>query len=200
MPAKRGHVRERIFRVLLNNKNEKLSKYRIGKEARANISWVIKTLRMLEKDGMVDVTTVTDYGLLAKHWKSVKLKPAIKEYMVRDPLETIRKADLKYALTTYSAENLLQEYLFPARTDFYIMPADMRKWHEILSKNGLVGKGNVRMLMADEHVFYRCFVRDGFMLVSIPQLIVDLMAEGASAMEAAEMLVEKEGRNVIPAL
>ncbi len=192
MQAKRGQVRERIFRVLLNHRKERLTKYRVTKEAKANIAWVIKTLRRLEDDDIVQVTAVKNYEKLILLWKELKTKPEKREYMVRDPLEIIRKAGMKYALTTYSAENLVQKYLFPARTDFYIKPDDLKKWHMLLSKKGLVGKGNVRVLMTDEHVFYRSFVKDGHAVVSIPQLIVDLMGEGAAAAEAADMLIKKE--------
>ena len=198
MQAKRGQVRERIFRVLLTHKNEKLTKYRIAKEAKANIAWVIKTLRKLEKDGIVHVTAVKNYEKLVLLWGNLKTKPETREYMIRDPLEAIRKAGMKYALTTYSADSLVQKYLFPTRTDFYIKPDDLKKWHKLLSEKGLVGKGNVRMLMSDEHVFYKSFTREGLTVVSIPQLIVDLMAEGAAAAEAAEMLVKKEEQNAMP--
>lgn len=198
MQAKRGQVRERIFRVLLNNK--KLTKYRIAKEAKANIAWVIKTLRKLEAEDTVYITEVKDYENLIRLWKDLRTKPDYREYMIRDPLKVIQKADMKYALTTYSAENRVQKYLFPTRTDFYIMPEDMKKWHEILSEKGLVGKGNVRVLMADKHVFYKSFEREGMTVVSIPQLIVDLMTEGAAAAEAADMLIKKEKQNDLSGL
>lgn len=200
MQAKRGQVRERIFRVLLNHSKEKLTKYRIAKEAKANIAWVIKTLRRLENDEIVRVTEIKNYEKLILLWKDIRTKPESREYMVRDPLEVIRKVDMKYALTTYSAENIVQKYLFPTRTDFYIMPEDMKKWHELLSEKGLVGKGNVRMLMTDEHVFYKSFVKEGLTVVSIPQLIVDLMTEGAAAAEAADMLIKKEKQNALSGL
>ncbi|MHB8603464.1 MAG: hypothetical protein ACYC9R_12595 [Nitrosotalea sp.] len=123
-----------------------------------------------------------------------------REYMVREPLGILSTTDMKYALTTYSAENLVQGYLFPSRVDFYIDPADLKKWHLLLSEKGLVGKGNVRILMTDNHVFYNSFVKNGLMIVSMPQLIVDLLVEGVVAVEAAEKLLEKEEENAIPKL
>lgn len=194
---KRGYVRERILRVLLNHGREKMTKYRIAKEAQANIAWVIKILRMLEKDGAVHVTAVRDYRKAILLWKSWKMVPDKREYMVRDPLDLLRKADLAYALTTYSAENLVQKYLFPSRIDFYIDPDDQARWHKLLSENGLVGKGNVRILMTDKHVFYNATIREGLRMVSVPQLIVDLMAEGAVAAEAADMMIEKEEKEIV---
>ncbi len=190
--ARRGYVRERILRVLLNNPKEKLTKYRIVKMTDANISWVIEFLRKLERDGLVEGTKVKDYRGLITMWKDIRMEPEAREYMVRDMMDFLKKTDMKYALTTYSAENLVQKYLFTSRIDFYIMPEDRQKWHEELSKKGLVGKGNVRVLTTDKHVFYNSFVREGLTVVSIPQLIVDLMVEGLVGVEAAEMLLKKE--------
>jgi hypothetical protein len=190
--AKRGSVRERILRVLLNHHRERLTKYRITKLAKANISWVIEFLRSLEKHGLVEGTSVKDYHGLIKMWNGIRVEPEVREYMVRDILDLLKKTDMKYALTTYAAENLVQKYLFPSRTDFYIKSEDLKRWHGLLAANGLVGKGNVKVLITDEHVFYNSSVRDGMNVVSIPQLIVDLMVEGAVCGEAADMLLKKE--------
>ncbi|MDE1818710.1 MAG: hypothetical protein KGI19_08925 [Thaumarchaeota archaeon] len=198
---KRGQVKERILRVLLNqasNPNEKkLTKYKIMKLAKANISWVIELLKKLEKQGLVDGTMVKDYRGLIIMWKNIRTKPDVREYMVRDILDLLRKTNMKYALTTYAAENLVQKYLFTSRIDFYIKQNDLPKWHNMLSEKGLVGKGNVRVLATDEHVFYNSSVREGLTVVSIPQLIVDLMIEGAVGGEAADMLLEKEMKNSV---
>jgi hypothetical protein len=201
-PPKRGQIKERILRVLLNSRTDKpngkkLTKYRITKLAKANISWVIEFLRSLEKQGLVEGTRVKDYRGLVKMWKDVRVEPEVREYMVRDILDLLKKTDMKYALTTYAAENLVQKYLFPSRIDFYIRSEDLPKWHNLLAGEGLVGKGNVRLLITDEHVFYNSSVRDGMMVVSMPQLIVDLMVEGAVGGEAADMLLEKETKDFV---
>lgn len=192
MEGKRGQVRERIYRVLLNHPCKVLTKYRISKESGANIAWVIKTLRNLEGMGMVKGTEVIDYGKLVYHWKELRITPDRKEYMVQNPLELVKSAGLKYALTTYAAENLVQKYLFPSRIDFYVDPKDTSKWHGILSSKGLVGKGNTRMLIGDAHVFYSMSEKEKFGTVSVPQLVVDLLGERGPCVEAAEMLIEKE--------
>lgn len=204
-PPKRGQVKERILRVLLNswtdNPNEKrLTKYRITKLAKANISWVIEFLRNLEKQGLVEGTRVRDYSGLVKMWKDIRVEPEVREYMVRDILDLLRKTDMKYALTTYAAENLVQKYLFPSRTDFYIRLEDLSKWHSLLAGKGLVGKGNVKVLITDDHIFYNSSVRDGLTIVSMPQIIVDLMTEGAVGGEAADMLLEKEMKDSVSRL
>jgi hypothetical protein len=99
-------------------------------------------------------------------------------------------------LTTYQAENLVQNYLFPSRVDIYIKESDWEQWHDILSKKGLVGKGNVRLILSDEHVFYNSFEKDGLKVVSMPQLIIDLMNEGGVCVEAAELLIKRIAKNV----
>jgi hypothetical protein len=79
--------------------------------------------------------------------------------MHKDPLSLLNKVKIPYALTTYQAENLVQRYLFPSRTDLYIERKDTEEWHKLLTVEGLVGKGNVRILIADSHVFYGSFKR-----------------------------------------
>jgi hypothetical protein len=195
--AKRGSVRERILRVLLNHHRERLTKYRITKLAKANISWVIEFLRSLEKHGLVEGTSVKDYHGLIKMWNGIRVEPEVREYMVRDILDLLKKTDMKYALTTYAAENLVQKYLFPSRTDFYIKSEDLKRWHGLLAANGLVGKGNVKVLITDEHVFYNSIRRDELRFVSIPQIIVDLLTEGGVCVEAAEMLIEKVEKSTV---
>jgi hypothetical protein len=66
-----------------------------------------------------------------------------------------------------------------------------------LTVEGLVGKGNLRLLIADEHVFYGAFKRQSLMVVSIPQLIVDLLEEGGVCIEAAEKLINKVDQHAI---
>ncbi|MGI0061392.1 MAG: hypothetical protein ACREBA_02950, partial [Nitrosotalea sp.] len=158
------------------------------------------TLKGLEKKGLIEGTKVRKYKELFLLWRDWKITPKNREYMIRDPLDVLGKTEMKYALTTYSAENLVQGYLFPSRVDFYIDPKDLKKWHNLLSEKGLVGKGNVRVLMTDKHVFYNSFVKNGLTLVSMPQLIVDLLTEGVVAVEAAEKLLEKEEKNPVSKL
>lgn len=200
MLEKRGYVRERILRVLLNHPDEQLTKYKIAKLSQGNISWVIHTLRKLEKDGLIKGTKVEDFKALVLLWLKWQVRPDKKEYMLRNPLEVLRNTKLQYALTTYQAENIVQNYLFPSRVDFYINPKDKEEWHRLLSKEGLVGKGNTRILIGDEHVFYGSFEKDGLKVVSMPQLIVDLLNEGGVCVEAAEKLLEKVSKNALPRL
>lgn len=190
-----------MLRVLLNEPDGNLTKYRIAKLSECSREWVIEFLRKLEAQGLVEQTKVLDHDKLIKYWSQVRLEPEHWDYMLRDPLELLRKIELRYALTTYQAENLVQHYLFPSRTDLYILEADQAKWHnQIVTEGGLVGKGNLRLLLADRHVFYKAYKLQELTVVSLPQLVVDLLAEGGPCIEAAQLLLEKMSTHVIPAL
>jgi hypothetical protein len=187
----RGLLRERIIRALLVEPQGSLTKYKIAQKAGCSFPWVHEFLGKLETLRLVKGTLVTDYTGLLKYWLQVKIKPEKKEYMHKDPINLIRKVQFQYALTTYQAENLVQHYLFPSRTDLYIKPDDANEWHKLLITEGLVGKGNVRLLITDPHVFYGSFKQQNLTVVCIPQLIVDLLEEGGVCTEAAEKLLEK---------
>jgi len=184
-------MRERILRVLLNHPDGSLTKYKLSKMAKCSFSWTHEFLSKLEASGLVKRTKVKNYDELFNFWKEVRINSEKKEYMVKKPLNVLRNTKLKYALTTYQAENLVQNYLFPSRVDFYIEKDQINNWHELLTKGGLVGKGNVRILISDDHVFYNSFKREGLNIVSLPQLIIDLLAEGGVCVEAGEKLLEK---------
>jgi len=192
----RGKVRDRILRVLTNNPDGDMSKYEIAKRTCATYPWVRKFLLNLEEMGLVKGTKVFDYPALLRYWQSVNIKSKYREYMVKEPLKLLKNSKLPYALTTYQAENLIQNYLFPSRIDVYIKEDDWKQWHDIISKKGLVGKGNIRLLLADEHIFYKSFEKDGLKIVSTPQLIIDLMIEGGVCVEAAELLIKKVMKDV----
>jgi len=194
---KRGTLRERIIRVLLNEPVGILTKYSVANKAKCSYPWVHEFLGKLEARGLVSRTRVTDYRGLIGYWQEVKTKPDKREYMHKDPLGLLNRTGLPYALTTYQAENLVQHYLFPSRTDLYIKKKDADQWHMLITMDGLVGKGNVRLLQANDHVFYRSFERRGLKIVSLPQLIVDLFEEGSVCVEAAEKLLEKVAEDAL---
>ena len=194
--AKRGIIQERIIRVLLNNP-EGITMYAISKQSQSSYAWTHEFLKKLEKENLIEGTKVTSFKRLLSFWKAIRTKPKKREYMIQNPEIILKKAKLEYALTTYHAENLIQNYLFPSRTDFYIKEKDIGEWHRILSKNGLVGKGNVRILITDNHVLYNTSKKQGLTTVSLPQLILDLLEEGSVCKEAAEMLIKKVEKNAL---
>ena len=195
--AKRGVMRERILRVLLTEPEGSLTKYQLAKKAECSFPWTHELLGKLETLKLVKGTKVTNYNGLLKYWLHVKTKPEKREYMQQDPINLIKKAGMHYALTTFQAENLVQRYLFPSRTDLYIENQHTEKWHQLMTTEGLVGKGNLRVLIADDHVFYGSFQRQGLTVVCIPQLIIDLLEEGGVCTEAAEKLIEKVEQHAV---
>lgn len=192
----RGEVRDRILRVLFNSPRGEMTRYSIAKEAHSTYPWVREFLSKLSEMGFVVDTRVVDYLALLQYWKSVAPKRKYREYMIKKPLEPLTDAKRPYALTTYQAENLVQGYLFPSRVDVYIRGEEWKLWHEQLTKGGLVGRGNLRLIFSDEHVFYKSFEKAGLRVVSKPQLIVDLLNEGGVCVEAAELLIKRMQKNV----
>jgi len=192
----RGLKRERILRVVLTEP-EPLSKNEISRRASCTRQWVILFLRELEKKKLVRETEVIDKVGLVKYWLTVHKKPKKnREYMVKDPLTLLKRTKMDYALTTYQAENIVQHHLFPSRIDIYIREADVQAWHSLFLKEGLYGKGNVRIIAVEEHTMGGKRKFNGLFVVSLPQLIVDLFTEGGPAAEAAEMLLAKLKKHV----
>lgn len=58
------------------------------------------------------------------------------------------------------------------------------------TESELLGGGNTRINVLDDHVFYNQQAVDGFSTVSIPQLILDLLAEGGPCEKAAMKLID----------
>ena len=196
--------RERILRGLLNHPPGTLSIYRLAKEAQSSHSWTIDFLYKLEKlklitkkqktsntNRQIAATYITDIIGIYTYWTTLNYSPLIREYNIQKPLQLLTQTSLPYALTTYQAENLIQNYLFPSRIDLYIKKQHINIWHQNLTNHGLVGKGNTRLIIQDDHVFYKRRRKQNFTIVSTPQLIHDLLKEGGVAEEAALMLIRK---------
>ncbi|RNJ78535.1 MAG: hypothetical protein EB830_00015 [Nitrosopumilus sp. H13] len=194
---RRTDIRGRIARILLNDPHGNLTKYRVAKLANSSYPWTHSLLKELEDEDITVKTKVKNFREFLAWWRRHQSRHTYRAYMVRDPQKLLAEAGLPYALTTYHAENKVQSYLFPSRIDFYIRHSDRTKWHEMIIKDGLVGKGNVRVLLGDEHVFYKSHRTDGVELVSTPQLIHDLYEEGGVCTDAADMLLEKMERHAV---
>lgn len=193
----KGKKRERILRILLKNPTGSLTQYRIAKEAGCSQPWAHDFLKNLEKKKLIKNTKVIDIEGLFNYWMEINKYPLYREYNIQNPMDLLKKTTLKYALTTYYAESLTQRYLFPTRVDIYIRKQDITEWEKLLTKHGLVGKGNTRLLLDDEHVFYLNIKKEGLRIVSIPQLILDLLREEGVAIEAAQKLMKKEYHGIV---
>jgi hypothetical protein len=189
--TRRGEIKEQVLRILLNYPDGSLSKYRIWKLSEGSQTWVYDFINILEEKGYLDDTRVTDPRGLFEYWAENRVIPDEKHYMVRNPMQLLEDVEREYALTTYRAENLVQNHLFPSRTDIYCKTDDLEYWHSLLGKKGLVGGGNFRTLYGSNHIFFGSSRVQGYTVVSTPQLIVDLLVEGGPCVEAAEMLIEK---------
>jgi len=188
----KGEKRERILRILLDNPDGKLTAYAIHIKAECSQPWALKYLKKLESMKLIKNTKVIDVYSLYEYWLKIRSPIKYSEYhLKKDPLSIIKNSGLSYALTTYQADQLIHNYLFPTRTDFYILREDLDIWHKCLLSNGLVGKGNTRIIIADPHLIKNSIKRRGFYLVSKSQLICDLLIEGGVAKDAANKLIGK---------
>lgn len=178
----------------MNQPDGSLTKYRVAKLADCSTSWAIEYLQDLEEKGYTKDTEVIKYRDLLSYWADIVGKVHYFEFFLRSPTDFLRDVELEYALTTYQAENLVNHHLFPTRTDLYIRKDDLDLWKEKITKRGLLGKGNLRLLIYDSHVFYNKEKIDDMWVVSIPQLLVDLKREGGVCLEAYEMMVERHVR------
>ena len=177
-----GAGRERIIRVLLNHPDGSLTKYRVAKLSQCSIGWTMEYLGTLSRKRLVKGTRVLDFRGLVEFWSAIARRPRPYDFFASDPEELLEGAGLEYALTTYRAENLLNHYLFPARTDVYIHAGDFAEWKKAVSvAGGLVGSGNLRLLVDDDHVLYNRQRIRGLWVASTPQVLLDLRREGGVA-------------------
>lgn len=186
----RGFNKGRIIRVLLNHTGDDLTKYRLAQLSETSEPWTRQYTERLEAKGLIDGTEVVAPGELYQVWLDQRIEPNRLAVSLQQPMELLAETDLQYALTTYQAENLHQGVLFPSTTDFYIAPAEIDEWLAVVEEKGLLGGGNTRIRVLDDHVFYNQGVRDGFPTVSLPQLVLDLLAEGGPCEQAAEKLID----------
>lgn len=185
----RGIKTERILRVLLNHPHGEYTQYQIAKEADVSESWCRSLLDRYDERGYLTDTTVHKPRALFDEWLESRVTPRTVSVAFQAPLDTLTASDLPYALTTSYAENLTQGLLFQSTADAYIQPADGEAWLEIIREKGLLGGGNTRLRVTDEHVFYEARELDGYTIVSPAQLIVDLLAEDGPAVQAADDLI-----------
>jgi hypothetical protein len=187
----RGTKWERIIRVLLNDPDGSLTKYRVSKLAGSSIGWTMEYLKKLESEGYIKGTRVVKFEELVEYWADNANRPKVMKFHVRSPRDVLKDIGFDYALTTYLADNAYIHYLFPSRWDLYIDRADISRWKETLTKHGLVGAGNMRLLLHDEHAMYGKLKLDGLWIASQPQVMVDLKLEGGVCGEAYEILVNE---------
>lgn len=186
----RGFKKERIIRVLLNHPDGEKTKYRVAKLADVTEAWCREYTDRLEDRNVVEDTQVVEPRELYEIWRDERITPSQLTVSLQQPMQLLTDTDLTYGLTTYQAENLHQGLLFTSTTDFYVASDEIDDWLSIIEEKGMLGGGNTRLRVLDDHVFYNSQQRDGYTTVSIPQLIVDLLDEGGPCEEAAAKLID----------
>ena len=181
----------RIIRALLGAPGGGLTKYRTAKLAECSTPWVIEFLRKLERQKLVKGTKVLDADRLVGLYVQIMPKTRHFDFFVQEPMRFLKQASLGYALTTYAAENMVSRHLFPTRYDAYIKDGDLGKWKAMILEKGLIGKGNLRLIVTnDELILKEAKKVKGINIVCMPQLLIDLKAEGGVCMEAYNLLVK----------
>lgn len=182
----------RIIRVLLSNTKGTLTKYRIAKIVDCSTAWAIEFLQNLEKKRLVKKTKVLNFEKLVDYYIEIAQKLKYFDFYVKDPISLLKQSKLDYALTTYGAENLTSHHLFPSRYDIYVKEEDLDKWKSLIIKNGLLGKGNFRIIVInDANTLKEATTIKMLKVVSMPQLLIDLKKEGGVCLEAYKILVKE---------
>ncbi len=183
---------KRIILELLHCGDGSLSKYKIAKETETNISWTVTLLRKLEEKKLIQGTKILSLDKLIAYYLSFKQKEKFFDFHLPQAEEYLRQTHRTYALTTYAAENLKSHHLFPFRIDVYIKEEDLEKWKKELFQKGLVGKGNLRLIIvSDTYIFKFTQKIQGLFVVSVPLLLISLKKEGGVCLEAYTYLVKK---------
>ena len=187
----RGAKLDRLFRTLLDLGLESMSWYQIAKSTSVAYGWAHRKLSELENRGVIKGSKVLKPRDLFQIWATHKVPIYVREYHVKDPQVILKNCGMEFTLTKYYAENLVNNYLFPKVYDLYIKNDELLNWHDLFSSKGYVGSGNIRVLMADEHVFWNMKKVNDWPIVCTQQLIVDLIREGIECIEAVDQLMEK---------
>ncbi len=180
------------MRILLNKPDGSITKYAIAKMAECSAPWVIEFLRNLEGKHLVEKTKILDFEKLVDYYISIMQKIKHFDYFVQNPLEFLKSSGLKYAITTYAGENYFTHQLFPTRYDVYIDEKDIDTWKNLIMANGLLGGGNLRLLVSyDLKIIEDSTKIKGISVVSKSVLLIDLRAEGGVCMESYHLMVSE---------
>lgn len=206
--------RDKLLRALLGNsaRNVPLSAqaelpltslYDLSKRTGIVYSWVHKNLKTLEAKGWVttqDRIEILDPAAVFEWWKAHRTEPDIHSFHIAEPTAAVdalyQDEGIRYAITTYYAENTVQGHLFPRRMDAYIADTDLPRARDALIDAGAqLGGTNFRLWTGDDAILEEIVsIGQGpaqRRYAPVPQVIVDLMTEGGSAGEAADLLIQR---------
>lgn len=217
-------TRDRILRFLLGTtaRNVQLplnyappvtSRFELSIRADAAHNWVYSTLRVLEENGWIkteDGLRLLDAPAVYRWWKGVRTRPTVHGLQVAEPHRALNAlmhdTKIPVAVTTYYAENVYQGHLFPRRLDCYVRARDVDRARAMLVENldAKIGGLNFRLMVGDDRLLDESLRMAADSIATdyapFPQVVLDLMSEGGSCGEAAEMLVEKAYSHAKPRL
>lgn len=197
----------RIVRVLLINKEQEWSIYRLSKEANTGFGHTWRVVHALLAMGLCRKTrsntikTINSKELLYR-WASYHNYPLAnkvssyysEEKEVDKFLEKIKirsnESNISYALTLHAGANLIAPFVRPVDVHFYIKPENKEEWVKNLDLELIEFGGNIHLVEPyDSGVFYGVQAVKGQSIVSNVQLYVDLYNYPARGREAAEHLL-----------
>lgn len=210
-------TRDRILRTLLYSAAKNVpgpaqalrplpSLYQLADRTGASFAWVHETVTGWIQKGWVEThgqLEVLDPVALYEWWGKHRTTPEVHSFHASDPQEAI--ADLRTehgvasVITSYYAENAYQGHLFPRRMDAYIRETDLPHAREGLVELGAqLGGTNLRLLTGDDAIVDEAVVVGEEQAPTVetryaplPQVVLDLITEGGSAREAADLLIER---------
>ncbi|MGQ0536361.1 MAG: hypothetical protein ACT4PT_09840 [Methanobacteriota archaeon] len=148
-----------------------------------------------------DGLRVLDATAIFERWKGLRTRPSVHGLQVAEPRRAIHDlvhaAGIPAAITTYYAENVYQGHLFPRRMDAYVRrsDADEARRHLVEEHDAKIGGANLRLLWGDDWLLEETVgIGSGAATTDyapFPQVVLDLMTEGGSCREAADMLIAK---------
>jgi hypothetical protein len=163
---------------------------------------VHETLGQLIAEGQVDPddpTRIKHPPSAYRWWAGKRAPPKAHSLHVSSPLEAaaaLEAAKIPNAVTTYYAENAWASHLFPRRFDTYVKAQDVARARNVLLDHGAqLGGSNFRLLTSDAHLLKEAeacrphYPGTPYRLAPLPQVIVDLLQERGSPVEAAELLM-----------
>lgn len=199
-----------IIRVLLNEKDRKLTLRELASKAKVSLGMAVKIVSALEscrkiskKRGISIVSVpklLNGWAYTTSVYENAKLEfiaPERPQYLIKK-ISTILKKET-YALTLFSATEIVAPYVAPDKVHLYILKGTEQKISGLFAKNGILPaeEGNIVCYIVDESHFYGSKEIRGLKIISFPQLYADLISYEGRGKEAAEYVLKLiEGKNV----
>jgi len=188
----RNEKKRKIILELMKQTHK--TKYSLAKAANASNPWTIQYLQQLEQKKITKNLTIINQEELINEYLKTRKKRKIIEAHLTNPEQTLKKIKTKYALTTYAAENKTTHLLFPSRYDIYIK--NKEEWEKIIKQEGLLGRGNTKLIIDEEEATNNPRIINKIKIVSEELLMIDLKAEGGVCEQAYENIKNvRQNRN-----